>query len=117
MGGGGGSEAQVYPYSEGPGPRLRWSPNRGDPYILCPLRLRQQQNGSVLAQDGDPGQDFGPLSENRPAPPPFTKTAWPNRVRPTKTAKGEIQFLSVQGRSYRAHHRTRASFGEGGSYI
>src|SRR5215213_6787706 len=112
IGGGGATEAQIYPYSEGRGPRPRRSPNRGDPYILCPLRLRQQQEWSVLAQDGDPGQDLRSVSEDRTKAPPFTKRAWPNRVRRTQATEREVQFLSVQGHSYCAHHRTRASFGE-----
>src|SRR5215212_7605110 len=115
IGGGGATEAQIHPDTEGRGPRPRRSPHRGDPYILCPSRLCQQQEWSVLAQNGDIGQDIGPFSKHRPAPPPFTKTAWPNRVRRTKTAQGEVQLLSVQGRSYCAHHRTRASFGKGRS--
>src|SRR5215217_4130927 len=117
IGGGRATEPQVYPHHEGPRPRLRRSPNRGDPYILCPLGLRQQQEWAVLAQDGDLGQDLRTVWAHRPAAPPFTKRAWPNRVRRTKTAQGEVQFLSVQGRSYRSHHRTRASCGEGRSYI
>src|SRR5215204_7164911 len=113
IGGGGATKAQIHPNPQGRGPRPRWSPYRGNPYILCPLRLRQQQEWSVLAQDGDPGQDPRPLRAHHPEASPFTKRAWPNRVRPTKTAQGEVQLLSLQGHSYCAHHRTRASCGEG----
>src|SRR5215204_1743623 len=112
IGGGGATEAQIYPNPQGRGPRPRRCPYRGDPYILCRRRLRQQQNGAVLAQDGDPGQDFGSFSEDRPEAPPFTKRAWPNRVRRTKTTQGEVLELSLQGHSYCSHHRTRASCGE-----
>ena len=38
----------------------------------CALGLRQQQEWSVLAQDGDPGQDPRPLRAHRPEAPPFT---------------------------------------------
>src|SRR5215208_7378011 len=117
IGGGGATQAQIHPNPQGRGPRPRRSPHRGDPYILCPLRLQQQQEWSVLAQDGDPGQDLGTLCAHRPEAPTPPQRAWTNRVRRTKTAQGEVQLLSVQGRSYCAHHRTRASFGEGGSYI
>src|SRR5215218_3157951 len=81
IGGGGATQAQIHPNPQGRGPRPRRSPNRGNPYILCPLRLRQQQEWSVLAQDGDPGQDLWPLRSHRPEALARPKGARPNRVR------------------------------------
>lgn len=46
---------QIHSYPESSRPDPGRSPYRGDPDLLCLGRLLEQQDRTLLAQDGDPG--------------------------------------------------------------
>src|SRR5215210_585137 len=81
----GGGAIQIYPYTQSPRPDPGGGPHGGNPYLLCPSRLFQQQDRALLAPHGDPGEEALSKPEDYPAPPAPSQGEGPHRVRRAQT--------------------------------